>query len=209
MKYLRMEPAYKKSVIEDTYFQYDINGGHRDGGNTVWVTMETGWRWGTWLVSVPETEEEIIEFANSKIGGDANGDPYYKNLQEVYDDYCCDESEESDEQVIELIDNFTPSTSESCDFHEIEDYDAEMLETWDGCWCDFSVRQGCSEGDDEHLSEEELEAFRENVEEAWNEDGYEGIENLDFMETGCEINIHCPVTLTPCDENGNVSVDAA
>lgn len=209
MKYLRMEPARKKSVIEDTVFQYDINGGHRDGGNTVWVTMETGWRWGTWLVSVPETEEEIIEFANFKIDGDAKGDPYYKNLQEVYDDYCCDESEESDEQVIELIDNFTPSTSESCDFHEIADYDAEMLETWDGCWVDFSVRQFRNEGDDGYLSEEELEAFRENVEEAWDENGYEGIENLDFIENGSDTNIHCPITLTPCDENGNVSVDAA
>ena len=207
MKYFVMEPTYKKSIAEETVFKKDIDGGWQSDSqykNSLWATLEVGWRWGSWLVTIPETEEEIMTFANRRFGGDAQEEPYYKNIQDVYDDYCGGDCEESDEQIIELIDVFTPDTSEACTFHEVSDYDAEMIETWDGCWEDWSIRQFAADDADGYLDEDEMNAYLENVEEAWDEDGYESVENLDFLDVGCEFYINCPITLKPCDENGKV-----
>ena len=48
MKYYRMEPTMKKSVIEyDTFSRIDENG------KRILLHREVGWRWGSWLISVP------------------------------------------------------------------------------------------------------------------------------------------------------------
>ena len=198
MQHYRMEPTYKKSVVENTVFKKEL-----DDGNALWANLEVGWRWGSWLVSVPETEEEILEFANARFG-DQGDDPYYPNIQSVYDDYVSDDATLMQQQIIELTESFRPDVSEAATFHEIDDYDAEMIETWDGCWEDWTIRQKFAEGTDGYLDEDELQAYLENVQEAWEEDGYESLENLDFIDVGCEFEIHCPVTLKPCDANGQV-----
>lgn len=200
MKYFVMEPTYKKSIQEETVFKKEVDG------NTFWATLDVGWRWGSWLVRVPETEEEILSFANERFGDHygAHSELYYPTIQSVYEDYVSGDCEESDEQIIELIDLFTPDTSEACTFHEVSDYDNDMIETWDGCWEDWSIRQKLSEDDDGYLDEDELDIMLEEIEEGWNEDGYESIEQMDFEDVGCEFYINCPVTLKPCDENGKV-----
>ena len=206
MQFYKMEPTYKKSVIENTTFKKDVDGGHQsDGGNTLWATLEVGWRWGSWLVSVPETEQEIMDFANNKMGALTEGDDrYYKSISEVYNDYCGGDATLLQQQVIELQAAFLPDVSEACNFHEVDDYDAEMIETWDGCWEDWSIRQFCQPDADGYLDEDELQAYLENVQEAWESDGYESVENLDFLDVGCEFEIQSAITLKPCDANGQV-----
>ena len=56
MKYYRLEPSVKKSIIEwHTFKRKDADG------NTIFLRKELGWRYGAWLISVPETDEEIKE----------------------------------------------------------------------------------------------------------------------------------------------------
>ncbi len=207
MQYYKMEPTYKKSVVENTTFMKAIDGGHKvEGGNTLWATLEVGWRWGSWVVSVPESEEEIMDFANNKVGSLTEGDSrYYKTIREVYDDYVSGDATLLQQQIIDLQSAFLPDVSEACTFHEVDDYDAEMEETWDGCWEDWTINQFCQPDADGYLDEEELQAYLENVEEAWQEDAWSALENLDFLEEGSEFEIHSAITLKPCDENGRVA----
>ena len=61
MKYYKLEPSVKKSVIEWHSFK------RKDAdGNTIFLRKELGWRYGSWLISVPETDEEIKEYSNWK-----------------------------------------------------------------------------------------------------------------------------------------------
>ena len=48
MTKIKIEPAYKKSVVEIEFFKNDDN---------VWIHVETGWRWGTFFADV--TDEEM------------------------------------------------------------------------------------------------------------------------------------------------------
>ena len=54
MKHYRMEPTYKKSVVENTTYS--------KGG--VIATYEEGYRWGQFVIHIPETEEEFEAWAN-------------------------------------------------------------------------------------------------------------------------------------------------
>src|SRR6056300_1124345 len=61
MKHYLLEPTYKKSVIEWTIFR------RMDENNKpIFLRKELGWRWGSWLISVPETEEEAMEYIKSQ-----------------------------------------------------------------------------------------------------------------------------------------------
>ncbi len=55
MKHYLMEPKYKKSVAEYDVFQKEIDG------VTYRVVKEEVYRWGSWIVNVPSTDEEIKE----------------------------------------------------------------------------------------------------------------------------------------------------
>ena len=59
MKYYRIEPTHKKSVIENTIFRRKD-----ENGNYIFLKRELGWRWGSFLFSVPETEDEINNYIN-------------------------------------------------------------------------------------------------------------------------------------------------
>lgn len=185
MKTYRVEPTYKKSVIEYNVWKKEL-----EDGTVVHATMELGWRWGDFDVFEPETEEEILEWANDRVGQD-----YYKTVQEVLDDYGHDSVEQME---------FIPDPSEDCSFHEMSDYSFEMNSTWDGCWEDWTV-QAFGENRDDH----DVDELREQVEEGWYEDSWDYMQMAGWEEVDCYYEIHCPVTVTPTEDNpaDDVSVD--
>jgi len=191
MKYFLLEPTYKKSTVEKTFFRRELEpltGNPDDAGKWAYVTKELGWRWGSFLISVPETEEEVLEFVKSS----------------GYDDvlsWAIDHGEsitQGDEEVLppnfSLYNYLVPS--EDAEYVDVtEDYpEAEMYECWDGCWEDWEVS---STGTTPDVDIEEIE-------EAFSEDYEEGVEELGWTFVDMAFELHCNPKITPCDENGQV-----
>ena len=61
MKHYLLEPEYKKSVAEYDVFEKTIDG------HTYRVVHEEVFRSGSWVIHVPETEEEINEWLKHKV----------------------------------------------------------------------------------------------------------------------------------------------
>jgi len=181
MKYYKVEPTYKKSVIEWTIFKRK-----NEDGKDIFLRKELGWRWGEWLFTIPDTEEEQLDFAKNK---------GYDSVETMMED----EYGYTPEEEMSLKDVLLPSVDD--DFVDItEDYydSAEMLSTWDGCWEYWTVDSYLVE-----LTDEEKEAWVEEAEAAYEEDYEEGVEELgwEFIDTSFEI--HCNPSITECDEHGN------
>ena len=191
MKYFLLEPTYKKSTVEKTFFRRELEpltGNPEDAGKWAYVTKELGWRWGSFLISVPETEEEVLEFVKSS----------------GYDDvlsWAIDHGEsitQGDEEVLppnfSLYNYLVPS--EDAEYVDVtEDYpEAEMYECWDGCWEDW---EASSTGTTPDVDIEEIE-------EAFSEDYEEGVEELGWTFVDMAFELHCNPKITPCDENGQV-----
>jgi hypothetical protein len=51
MTLVKLEPSYKKSVVEIEFFKNDED---------VWVHYEQGWRWGTFFANVTDEEMEAL-----------------------------------------------------------------------------------------------------------------------------------------------------
>lgn len=183
MKIYRIEPTFKKSVVEWDTFRKKVEGGKSD----LWIRKELGWRWGEFDVFVPETEEEVIEWANDQTG-EAD---YYKSLEEVLDAY-------GEEDLEGMIGHTMPSTDEAVSFHELSDYQYEMHSTWDGCWEMWDIYIG---GDD--LSEEEKEELLEEVQDKYAEDYEDGVAELGFEHMDNYTDIHCAITAVEVDEDRN------
>jgi hypothetical protein len=190
MKYFLIEPTYKKSVVEYNSFVKVINGVQ------TYATLEEGYRWGSFLMPIPETDEEIKAWLDSK--DDAS------SLQEYLDWYhSVDEEEFNAMDTIDLAEYMLPDPEDdSCLL--TEDYgDAEMLDMWDGCWMFWNIRQN---GDSEnHLSEEESDQLSEEVEALYNEDYNESLEAADWEHCDFYTEIHSNLKITPCDSYGKVA----
>ena len=176
MRYYKLEPVYKKSVIEYTTFIKD----------DVLATYEVGWRWGEYLIKIPETEEEFLEWSNRYAGFD--------NVEEAKENYS--DIFENDSIIDKYMAICGPDLES--EFHEMEDYDHEMLSTWDGNWADWSV----SSFGPNALTEEAQEELVEQIEEIYNEDYEEGLEREGWTHKDFWTEIHCAVTLVECDEDG-------
>jgi len=172
MKYYRLEPATKKSVVETEYFQ-------REDG--LRLSVEVGWRWGEFVIHVPETEEELQPWLEDRWG----------ITKEEYD--------EDPDSYPTMPD---PEEDDTC---ELEDYEFEMLSTWDGCWEDYEVyvpygKDFEVDGDEEDqiletLSEDGCSALWEEWEEDHPLHGWESVD--------CTYVIYNGFTLEECDENGD------
>lgn len=193
MKHYLIEPTMKKSVIEVSVFtRLDEND------NIMRLTREVGWRFGSFMVSVPETEEEAIEFVEAQGYDDIL--TWAIDFGYTYTNEDGEEALDEDLSVEELFyQSLVPSVED--DYVDItEDFPhADMIETWDGCWDDWAIYTR-----DDHLTEEQNDAMIEEIYEAYEEEYEEGVENLgwEFKDTYYEI--HCPVTVSPCDEYGTV-----
>lgn len=191
MKYYIVEPSYKKSFVEYTAFRKVSEDGER-----MHLTKELGWRWGSFMLSVPETEEEAHAYIKEQ---------GYDNVLDWAVDFghtiTNEENEEvlpQDVTVIEMVQQ-QALPSESDDFVDItEDYPgAEFIDAWDGCWEWWNVNSY------PEIDDAEKDTIIEQVEEAYGEEYEEGVENLgwEFVDTYYEI--HSKPTITECDENGN------
>jgi hypothetical protein len=189
MKHFRIEPTYKKSVIELSTFRRpleEITGNDEDKGKFAYLRKELGWRWGSFMISVPDTEEEIAEFLEERGS--------YESVAEYLADYHGEE-----DIIVEsttLQEYLLPS--EDDEFVDLtEDYDAEMLDCWDGCWEDWGITTNGPELED-------TDDMIEEIEEAYSEEYEEGVEALGWQFLDNFYEIHCNVTVTPCDEYGEV-----
>jgi hypothetical protein len=187
MKYFLIEPTYKKSVVEYNSFVKVINGVQ------TFATLEEGYRWGSFLMPVPETDAEIKEWIKSKDD--------VSSLQEYMDWYQgVDEEEFLAMDTIDLAEWMLPDPEDDMCLLT-EDYgDAEMLDMWDGCWMFWNVRQNGT--GDNHLSGEECTALSEAVEELYNEDYNESLEADDWEHCDFYTEIHCNIKIAPCNSNG-------
>jgi hypothetical protein len=160
MKRYVITPRHKKSTIELQYWKKDIDG------VPVTVTYEECWRWGSFILDVPETQEEVDQWLEDEVG--------YNTIGECFEDYGVESIEEIllpslDEDIVLLT----------------EDYGTyfELVETWDGCGSDFRAYSP-------DLSAERLEEIEEEFAEGWCEGHYEWAEGEGWVEQGCDYEIH-------------------
>jgi len=171
MKHYLIEPKVKKSVVEREFFQRT-----REDGVVEMLEMETGWRWGSFMINVPETEEEIQYLVD---------DWGVETLAE----YLEDRGAETLEQAL------LPDLDEE-ELLLTEDYNADVLDCDDGCWVTFSAYG-------KGLDEEQREALVEQAQEAYGDDYYEGLENLGWQPEDVYYELHGGFELTECDDGGN------
>lgn len=196
MKHYLVEPTYKKSVIEFTIFKRK-----NEEGKDIFLRKELGWRWGSWLFSVPETEDEALAYLKSK---GFEGEDGILHWAEDYGYTITDDNGneilDPDTTLIELLQNqLLPSESE--EFVDItEDYeDAEMLEAFDGCWEFWDVYSHQVE-----LDEDDQEAIMEEASEAYNEEYEEGVEALGWEYVDTYFELQCNPKITPCHSDGTL-----
>lgn len=170
MKHFRITPSYKKSTIEYRVWEKKL-----EDGTVIRATNEIGWRTGTFVVHVPETNEEI--------------DEWLTNRGMSIDDY------DGDYEAVKP----TLCPTETDDFIEFDDYDTDFLDSWDGCWEEWTVDLFGPSKDD--LDPDEI---LEEIEEAYSEDWSEGVENLGFSEDLCYFEMHCNPIIVECEEDGSV-----
>ena len=206
MKYYRLEPTYKKSLVEFYTFTRPLSDLKEDHGlhedAKAYLVKEIGWRWGDFTVEVPETDEEIAEWLEFKDEGQ------YETFYDLAVDYGLTETDEetgeevlpSDRSVVELIEGMLLPDLDDDYIMISEDYpDAQMNSTWDGCWEDWSIRTGWTE-DAPVL--DDVDELIEEVDEAYAEEYEEGVEALGWTFETCEYEMHCKPMITPIDENG-------
>jgi hypothetical protein len=201
MKYFKLEPTYKKSLVEFYTFSRPLSdlmeGAEKDA--KAFLVKEIGWRWGDFTIEVPETDDEIAEWLEYKDEGN------YDNFYDLAVDYGLTELTEEGEDILpadktvsELIEQLLlPDLDDDCILISEDFPDAQMNSTWDGCWEDWSVRTSYGAPD---FDEEEFDF--EEVEEAYCEEYEEGVESLGWTFDDCEYEMHCNPMITPIDENG-------
>lgn len=191
MKHYKLEPTYKKSLVELYTFKRplsDLVEGH-ENRNAILV-KEIGWRWGDFTIDVPETEAEVKEWLEYQHDGT------YETFDELVEDYGLETENKSIQEVMEEV--LLPDLDD--DYIMIsEDYpDAQMNSTWDGCWEDWDIRVF-----GEEVEIPDVEDLIETIDDAYNEEYEEGVEALGWEFMNCEYEMHCKPMLTPIDENGN------
>lgn len=168
MKYYTVEPTVKKSLYETEIFSKFMGD-----GTAIHARLQSCWRWGSYMIAVPETVDEIDEWC------EAHGVQV-----EDFGGYDA------------IIENLLPDPES--EYTELGDYEYDNLETFDGISADWEIEVfGPSSS---KIDKDEL---LKQIEDAWEKDWLEGIENLGFESVGTEVEIYCPLNITECDEQGN------
>jgi|TARA_B110000503_G_scaffold21500_1_gene32732 hypothetical protein len=176
MRHYKLAPTWKKSVVEYSTFM-------KDG---ILAKYELGWRWGDFLINIPETDEEFLEWVNKFSGFDT-----IEEAKENYSDIF-----ENDSITDKYMAICGPDLES--EFHELDDYDYEMLGMDDGCWSDWTI-SGFGSHD---LTEEVKTELAEQLQEIYDEEYEEGLEQEGWTHKDYWTEIHGPVTLHECDEEG-------
>jgi len=171
MKYYRVEPKSKKSVVETEYFS-------REDG--VRISVEVGWRWGEYVLHVPETDEELQYWLDNR----------WDITKEEYDEEpeCYSTLPDPEDDTLEL-----------------EDWEHKMLSTWDGCWEKYEVYAGYNSKVEltEEMKDEIMETLEEEGPSAFWEEQEEDHPLYGFEYEDCSTVIYNGFTLVECDEHGN------
>ena len=174
MKYYRIEPSTKKSVIEVEYY------GREDG---LRIAVETCWRWGEFKLNVPETEEELKEYLD------------YRGVE--LEEYNEDPESypflpQEDDEVVELEDyEFeTLSTWDGC---------SEEHSVYAGYNYKGEVPAELEESILELLEEEGISVLWEDWSEIEGDHPLRG-----FSSEDCSYVIYNGVTIEECDERGSL-----
>ena len=138
----KLSPQYKKSAVEKMFF-------YNDGKI---ITVEQGWRWGTFTVESDERPLTDLELRN----------------EDGYELSCIDNDESW-----------------------------ELYEMTDGCWLDIGAGR-------DNTTQEDVTAF----EQAWEEDGYDGVEALGWSNDDTEYYYYGPLELTN-EDTGEVFLGEA
>jgi len=198
MKHFRIEPTRKKSVVEFTYFRRpleELTNNDEDKGKFAFLHKELGWRWGSFMLSIPDTQEEIDEYIKEE---------GYDSVFEFASAYGWTDIVNDKEILSEdfsIADVLLPSTDDEW-IDLTEDYPhAEMIDCWDGCWEDWNIKTNGPVLSD-------IDEMMEEIEEAYNEEYEEGVEELGWEFLDNQFEIHCNVTVVECDEYGQVEEQA-
>ena len=144
MKRFLIEPKMKKSVVEEQTFR------KVEDGITFILNREMLWRTGSFVISVPETDEEIHNWLEERGWS-----------QEDWDEGFVDEG------------SFLPDADDEA--IELDDYDFEMEHTWDGIYEDWTVTASPEVDEDvlEEMQEHAQEIYAEDYEESLYAEGWE------------------------------------
>lgn len=94
---------------------------------------------------------------------------------------------DDNEPIIDLAGNDELNVYDLYDDHIV---DVELDSYWDGCWSEWDWNE-------QDLTEEE----QEEIEEAWNEDGYDGVEGLGWSQDDSETYFYGELSLERVNEN--------
>lgn len=177
MKQFVIQPTMKKSVVEVRTFKKVTDEG------TQWLRYEDCYRWGGFVLCVPETDEEKEDWAKHQ------GELSFKDWCEAYDE---------DPATVDIQSYCLPSSDED-PVMIMEDWgwNAEMIETWDGgCWTEWTV----SSYGENKLTEEECEEEAERLSELYYDEYEEGLEAEGWEEVDVDWLIYNEFKITEVPE---------
>lgn len=173
MKSYIIEPIYKKSIVEYTRFIKD----------DLILIREDGWRWGSYVITLPSTEEEFQEWYTNA---------GFDSLEEVMETYSSVFEDETIADKYLAICGPNPDDES----HDLDDYECDLIETNDGCWGSWSIdtRNGLE------LDEDEKDALIEEIEELYSEGYIEALEAEGWANVYSWTEIQCPITIKECTD---------
>jgi hypothetical protein len=177
MKYFKLEPTLKKSIVELTVCEQEL-----PDGVAIRAEHEQGWRSGTFIISVPETAEEV--------------DQWLADHGYDIEDFGMD---------IGAVRDFAKPASDS-EYYELDDYDYVIEALEDSCWSDWNIEvQSASDTKMTAVStDDDIAAV---IAAAWEEQEFDGVEALGYTQGESRYEITSTITLTECDEDGNILGD--
>jgi hypothetical protein len=174
MKYFKLEPTLKKSIVEFTVWEQEL-----PGGVAIRAEHEQGWRRGTFIISVPETAEEVDQWL-------ADHGYDIKDFGTDITDVCKFAKPDPD-----------------AEFYELDDYDYILEALEDGSWSDWNI----DVYDNTESAAFDIDDLIAVITAAWEEEGFDGVEALGYTQLESRYEISSTITLTECDEEGNILGD--
>lgn len=171
MRYYLIDPQEEKSIVKREFFSY-----YNDEKSKEYVLeIKTGWRWGSFMISIPETQEEIKNFLEK-----SNADSRTKFIKSA--------GTLTLEQALLPHKNYDtiPLTKK---------YNAKVQEIDDFCWIDFYIQEG-------HLSSDEQTDIIKEVQSAYEKNGYTALADLGWYRENEDFELIGAHTTTECDVNG-------
>ena len=174
MKYYLLEPKSKKSIVDYQTFSKVVDG------NKIYAVREEGYRGGSFVIHVPETDSEIdLRLADMDMTREDVISYYEEDINSIGEKF------------------FMPDPDD--DYHELNDYDFDLIETYDGCWAEWRIVASL-----DVMSEEKQDDLLMSVEQLWEEDYDSALVDDGWSDDGTSTEIQCEISLKECDERGFV-----